>query len=334
MMNKFLFIFSLFGALLTNAQPGKQWVTYEGADGPGKGKHIVFISGDEEYRSEESLPMLARILSKKYGFTCTVLFAIDPQTGEIDAINQTNIPGLQTLRNADLMVIFTRFRELPDNQMKYIDEYIGSGKPVVGLRTSTHAFAYKRNPKSIYAKYSFDSKATGWENGFGKKILGETWIAHHGEHGKEGTRGLIDGIQQQAKNPILNGVKDIWTPTDVYAVKKLDRSSDVLIYGQSTNGMTAEAPVNLDKSVMPVAWTRTYSSLSGKKGKVFTTTMGASIDMLNEDLRRLIVNACFWAVDLEKKIPEKADVNFVGDFKPTMFGFDSFKKGSRPEKYE
>jgi type 1 glutamine amidotransferase len=202
------------------------------------------------------------------------------------------------------------------------------------LRTSTHAFNYTRNPKSPFAKYSFNSKVKGWEDGFGRKILGETWIAHHGEHGSEGTRGLIDGIQQNSRNPVLNGVKDIWVPTDVYTVRKLDPTSEVLVYGQSTNGMTAESPANINKSIMPVAWTKTYTGESGKKGRVFTTTMGASTDLVNEDLRRLIINACFWAAGLENKIPEKADVNYIGEFTPTMFGFESFQKGSFPEKYE
>src|SRR5690606_15217982 len=101
-----------------------------------------------------------------------------------------------------------------------------------------------------------------------------------------------------------------------------------------TLGMNAEAPVNLDKSVMPVAWTNTYTGESGKKGKVFATTMGSSIDLLSEDFRRLVVNACFWATDLEDKIPEKADVEYVSEYKPTMFGFESFRKGNFPARYE
>lgn len=108
----------------------------------------------------------------------------------------------------------------------------------------------------------------------------------------------------------------------------------MLVYGASTSGMTADAPINLNKSIMPVAWTREYTAPSGKKGRVFATTMGSSIDLANEDLRRLVVNACFWATGLEDKTPEKADVNYVSEYKPTMFGFESFKKGTFPSKYE
>lgn len=310
----------------------KKWIEYKADPSQSKNKHIVLVSGDEEYRSEEALPMLARILSKKHGFDCTVLFAINPASGEIDPNYASNIPGLDKLESADLMVIFTRFRELPDDQMAHIDKYLRTGKPVIGLRTATHAFHYEKNPGDQFAYYDWQSKKEGWTSGFGKKVLGETWISHHGNHGKEGTRGLVDGTQQNAKHPVLNNVKDIWCPTDVYSVDKLPDEAQVLIYGQPTKGMTPASPPNLDKSIMPVAWTMTYEIEPGKKGKVFTSTMGAATDLLNEDLRRMVVNACYWTTDL--KVPEKADVNFVTPYKPTMFGFDGFIKGTFPKKYE
>ena len=161
------------------------WVVYEGADGPGKGKHIVLVSGDEEYRSEEALPQLGKILAKHHGFKCTVLFAIG-KDGTIDPNRNDNIPGLEALRSADLMIIATRFRDLPDEQMKHIVDYVESGKPIIGMRTATHAFNIK---SKTYAKYSWNSK--DWAGGFGRQVLGETWVNHHGHHGKESTRGII-----------------------------------------------------------------------------------------------------------------------------------------------
>lgn len=314
---------------------GQKWITYKPGEGPGKGKHIVFISGDEEYRSEEALPMLAKILAEHHGFETTVLFAIDPQTGEIDPDNLTNIPGLEQLRKADLMVIFTRFRELPDAQMKYIDEYIKAGKPVVGMRTATHAFRYQKNMGSPYAKYDFNSKVKGWEGGFGRHILGETWINHHGDHGHEGTRGLINGIVEQGeKGAILNGVKDIWCATDVYTTRKLEGDPEVLVWGLPTSGMTQEAALNWKKSVMPVAWIKQYTSESGNTGRVFSTTMGAAVDLKSEDLRRLLVNACYWAMHMEDQIPEKSNVDIVGEYNPTMFGVGDYKKGLTPLNFK
>lgn len=316
---------------LAVAQKNQQWLVYQGSEGPGKGKHIVFISGDEEYRSEEGLPMLAKILALKHGFKCTVLFAMDSTTNLINPENQTNIPGMEQLKTADLMVLLIRFRELPDQQMKYFDEYTNSGKPVIALRTSTHAFNYSRNKNSPYAKYSYNSKVPGWEDGYGKKVLGETWIDHHGIHGKEGTRALINGLMKD--HPILRGVKDIWGPSDVYGIRNLTESPEVLLWGQSTNGMTANAPLSHSKSVMPIAWIKTHKLENGKKAKIFTSTMGASVDLLSEDLRKLIVNASYWAVGLENKILEKNDVEIIGEYNPTMFGFGKYRKELSPASF-
>jgi len=310
------------------AQTSAQWIVYQGNEGPGKGKHIVFVSGDEEYRSEQGLPMLAKILAERHGFKCTVLFAIDPKTNLIDPNYQTNIPGLEHLKTADLMVMLLRFRELPDEQMKHIIDYTNAGKPIVALRTSTHAFNYSRNKENPYAKYSYNSKVKGWEGGYGKQVLGETWINHHGAHTKEGTRALVNGIVKN--HPILRGVKDIWTPTDVYGILDLPNDAQVLTFGQTTNGMTPTSPLSFEKSVMPVAWIRSYSSASGKKAKIFNTTMGSSVDLLSEDLRRLVVNACYWGIGLDQQIPELNNVQTVGEYNPTMFGFGKYQKGLTP----
>ena len=163
------------------------WIVFPGGNGPGHGKHIVLVSGDEEYRSEEGLPQLAKILAQRHGFKCTVLFSIDPQDGTINPNQSHNIPGLEALRTADLMVILTRFRDLPDDQMRFIVDYVESGRPVVGLRTATHAFAPK--PGTTFARYGWQSKE--WDGGFGRHVLGETWINHHGHHGRQSTRGII-----------------------------------------------------------------------------------------------------------------------------------------------
>jgi len=327
----FAFVVILASPFSSCTQPMQQWVRYEGNEGPGIGKHIVFVSGDEEYRSEESLPMMAKILSQRHGFTCTVLFAINPETGEIDPDTQTNIPGMEHLQKADLLFMCLRFRELPDNQMKYFDEYVQSGKPIVALRTSTHAFFYSRNMESTYAKYSYNSKAKNWESGFGKTVLGETWVSHHGAHGSEGTRGLINGLS--GSHPILKGVKDIWGPTDVYTVKGLVANTNILLYGQSTLGMTDDAPLSYAKSIMPVAWINSYPTENGKTARIFTTTMGASMDLRSEDLRRMLINASYWSLNMEDLIPGKNNAETIGIYEPIMFGFDKYKRGMKPADF-
>jgi hypothetical protein len=325
------FVVILASSISSCTQSMQQWVRYEGKEGPGLGKHIVFVSGDEEYRSEESLPMMAKILSQRHGFTCTVLFAINPETGEIDPDSQTNIPGMEHLQKADLLFMCLRFRELPDHQMKYFEEYLQSGKPIVALRTSTHAFLYSRNKESAYAKYSYNSKAKNWESGFGKIVLGETWVSHHGAHGSEGTRGLINGLS--GSHPILKGVKDIWGPSDVYTIKGLNVNTNILLYGQSTMGMTDDAPLSYVKSIMPVAWINSYQTEKGKTARIFTTTMGASMDLKSEDLRRMLINASYWALNMEDLIPGKNYAETIGIYEPIMFGFHKYKRGMKPSDF-
>lgn len=324
-------VFVLTVLLVANvtAADTEAWVVYEGGEGIGKGKHIVLLAGDEEYRSEEALPALARILAFRHGFKCTVLFPIDPVTGYIDPNNQTNIVGLHHLRNADLMVLFWRFREPPDDQMKEFVDYLVSGKPIVALRTSTHAFYYQRNPLSRYAKFDFRSKE--WEGGFGQQVLGETWVSHHGVHGKESTKAIPNPTVKD--HPILRGVDHIWVPTDVYTVVHLPNDAIILMYGQVLEGMSPDSlPVKGPKNdpMMPVAWIRYYKNQSGSTNKIFTTTMGSAVDLLDENFRRLLVNSCLWAIGLEEQIPPKTDVRFVGKYEPSYYGFGKFRKGIKP----
>ena len=332
-MNTMLRYSVLLGLFLLQTSPlarAVDWLVFQGKSGPGQGKHIVLLSGDEEYRSEESMPMLAKILAERHGFKCTVLFAINPVDHTIDPMTLTNIPGMEALDTADACVMALRFRELPDGQMKHFVDYLNSGKPLIALRTSTHAFQYKLSPSSRYAAYDWRSQS--WPGGFGQQVLGETWVSHHGEHGKESTRGILEPAQRPS--PLLRGVKDIWVPTDVYTVSHLPADATVLVRGEVLAGMSPDsAPVSGAKNepMMPVAWYREYHGPSGKTSKVFTTTMGAAVDLKNEGLRRLLVNACYWACGLEDKIPAQADVDFVGAYNPTWFGFEKHVRGVKPD---
>jgi hypothetical protein len=304
-------------------------VVYLGGKGPGNGKHIVLLSGDEEYRSEEGLPMLAKILAVRHGFKCTVLFAINPADGTIDPLTLTNIPGMAALDSADACVMGLRFRELPDAQMKHFVDYLNAGKPIIALRTSTHAFRYDLNKQSPYARYDWHSKE--WPGGFGQQVLGETWVDHHGSHGKESTRGVINEAFKD--NPVLRGVADLWVPTDVYAVAHLPKDARVLVWGEVLSGMKrSDPPVEGAKNhpMMPLVWLRDYTGEQGKTSKICTTTMGAAVDLENEGLRRLLVNACYWATGLQNGIPAKANVDYVGGYHPEWFGFGKFKKGVKP----
>src|SRR5690606_16001795 len=105
----------------------------------GEAPHVVFVTGDHEYRSEITMPLIAGILEAHHGFRTTVLYAVD-ENGERDPKADRSIEGLESLRDADLAVFYLRWRTLPDEQMDEILEYVHSGRPIVGLRTTTHAF--------------------------------------------------------------------------------------------------------------------------------------------------------------------------------------------------
>jgi len=319
-------------ALLMSGSPEAraQGVVLNGEDGPGKGLHVVFVIGDDEYRSEDAMPQLAKILAAHHGFKCTLLFAIDKETGRINPSTQDNIPGLEILDSADLMVIFTRFRELPDAQMKHIIDYTNSGRPIVGLRTATHAFYYRKNLQGPYAKYSFNSKDP--QGGWGRQVLGETWINHYGHHGKESTRGVA--AEGKEDHPILRGVGTIWGPSDVYGLTELSGDSDPLVMGVVLQGMDPADEPNAEKPPLPVAWTKTFTGAQGKASRVFATTMGHAHDLKCRNFRRLLVNACYWGLGMEDKIPAESNVDLVGEYDPNPIGTNKFRPGVKPEDHQ
>ncbi len=309
---------------MTRAQTNPHLVVYEGDSGPGRGKHIVWLAGDHEYRGEESLPALARILAKHYGFKCSVFFTTDPATGNI-VPGSSNISGLEALKTADLLVVFLRFQDFPDAEMQHIVDYLDRGGPVVGYRTATHAFQIKR-PDAKFLKYRWDEKGD-YAGGFGRQILGETWVSHYGRNHKQSSRLLLE--PDQRAHPILAGVKDVWAQSGGYTAAPI-AGSTVLALGEILNGMTPDSPPAADKEKMPVAWYRSYAGASGRQGRVFTTTHGASEDLLNDGFRRMAVNATLWAAGLESAIRPDGPIEFVGPFHPTTFAFDGFVKGMKP----
>ena len=324
-------LLSLTAFAATALAADKLWIDYAGKEGPGKGKRVVLLSGDEEYRSEEALPQLARILSERHGFTCTVLFSVNPTTGEIDPKTNNNEPGMEALDSADLVITSLRFRAWPDEQMKHFADYIAAGKPVIGLRTSTHAFS---GLNGTFDKFNWNKGG-----GFGKLVLGETWVNHWGGHKSEATLGVFEAGAKG--DPLMRGIENVFGNTDVYEAYPL-ADAKILVRGQVLKGMTPDsAPADYKKKratdgveqgvndpMMAVVWTRVNDNDFGKGNKVLCTTLGSSTDLQSEGLRRLIVNAAYSFTGLE--VPAKADVTSVGEFKPLMYGFDGHKKGVKP----
>ena len=271
-------------------------------------KHIVLVAGDEEYRTEETMPMLGKILSQKHGFKCTVIFAHSADGSHIDPNNQSGLRGVEALASADLMIIGTRFRRPNDEQAQHIVDFLNAGKPIIGIRTSTHAF----NGDGKFGSIPYGQ--------FGRKILGEQWVSHHGGHKRQGARGVIESGKEN--HPILNSVSDIFAPSDVYGVRNLTEQDNILLRAAVTESLDPSSKnVEGDKNdpMQAFAWIHSYEAPNGQKGTSFCTTGGASVDFVSEDLRRLIVNAAYFLCD--QKVPEKADVGFVDPFYPTFYGF-------------
>lgn len=324
-----------------------QWISMTGNKSMAKNKHIVLISGDEEYRSEEALPQLARILSEHHGFDCTVLFAQDPmKPGIIDPNYVNNIPGMEALKKADLAYVFTRFRELPDDQMEAFESYLMKGKPVIGMRTATHAFNIKdTTSKWLHYSNSYSGDKEAWTGGFGRLVLGEKWISHHGSHKHQSTRGILP----DPSHPILTGIadKEIWAATDVYGIRlPMPGDSKPLVLGQVVNAkgefdekdiwfgmrpeddevatekkMRDESVINPNDPMMPVAWTKSYQLPGGSTGQSFAATIGSSSDLLSDAIRRMYVNATYHLLGME--VPAKAKVDLVGDYSPSQYSFQS-----------
>ena len=302
-------------------------ITYEGTSGSGKGKHIVFIASDHEYRAEETCPALARILTKYHGFKTTVLFGVNDK-GEITA-GASKIKGLKALKEADLMFIFARFLDLPDEQMVHIDDYLQRGGPVVGLRTSSHAFKIPKGKK--YSNYDFQYKGKEFDRGFGHQILGNTWVGHYGRNHQQSTR-----LQINSKNKdhiILTGVdNNAHTMAGAYTGIP-DQTFTVLTESQPLDGMEKGSPADQTKKPSPSTWTRHYTSKSGRKARVFHSTQGASQDFLDSDYRRLVINGTYWAMGLEEEIKADSSVDLVGSYNPTTFRNGGYVRGLKPGIY-
>jgi hypothetical protein len=292
---------------------------FPGKDGPGKGKHVVLIAGDDEYRSEEGMPMLGKILSQRHGFDCTVLFPAGPD-GVIKPADHGPLSNPAALDSANAIVMLIRFRSWNDDAMTRFAAAYKRGVPIIALRTSTHAFDFGNGP---WKKWTWNGGGE-WPGGFGKQVLGETWVAHHGEHKKEGCRGVIEDANKA--HPVLRGVVDVFADSDVYTANP-PADVSVLLRGQVTDSLKPDSkPVAGKKNepMQPIAWVRERKNEDGAVNRILCSTMGAATDLQSEDLRRLIVNGVYWGVGLE--VPAKAEVAYVDPYAPSFYGFNSERK--------
>jgi|GEM_PF-437302 len=349
--------FCVVFALLAIAVPAAEWVDYPGYDIPGYGRKIVLISGDQEYRSEETLPQLARMLAQHQGFHCRVLFCQNPDNpGVVDPEHAGHVPGLEALKTADALILAVRFLNLPDEQMQMIDDYLRSGRPVLGLRTTNHGFNIPADSKWAHYHWQYGEDWTSgkavpseipknkeaWRGGFGQLVFGGKFIDHHGWKMHNSTLGVPAG--QRLDHPTLRGLRDmkktpIWGPSFVYGINTpLRDNCEVLVYGRVLDGMKVDSPTlgprpyehspkslapnaaGKNDPMMPIAWTTEYRVPGGRPGLAFHSTIAASQDFESEGVRRLIVNGVYWLFGI---IPPEdgAVVDLVGAFETSAFEF-------------
>ena len=263
------------------------FATFVAVSQPARPK-IVFVTGDHEYSSEATMPLLAQALVKQYGMDVTVLKSAPDYTSE------ENIPGLEVLQKADLAVFFLRWRRLPADQVKYIDDYLKSGKPVIGLRTSTHAFNYPKG-HALEKWNAFGEFALGAPPGWGGPA-GHTHCGHN-------CTTDVSVIQKVADHPILKGVEpDFHVSSWLYKVLPdyPAKGSTWLLMGKAINPDKAGFEDN------PVAWT--WQNAAG--AKVFATTLGHPADFSVEPFQRLMVNAVHWSLNKPSPVWKgKIDIN-------------------------
>lgn len=231
--------------------------------------HVVFVVGEDEYRSEHTLSGFAAGLEELGRIRSTVL------TPFPDPRDATNIPGLEALDKADLAVFYLRWRELPDEQMRRILRFLERNRPIMGFRTSTHAFRYP--PEAPYHR---------WNDGFGEELFGTPWRFHYGHTSSTD----VSVIEEAAAHPILRGVPSYFhTRSWLYQVLPLPEDCQPLLMGKSVG---AGRDPEEDRPPNPVAWTRIRNG-----ARLFYTSLGHWDDFQQPEFHRVVENAIFWCLD-------------------------------------
>jgi nicotinamidase-related amidase/type 1 glutamine amidotransferase len=229
--------------------------------------HAVFLIGEDEYQTEQSLPEFAKTQLEPRGVRVTLVKA--------DAKNKNLFPGIEVLADADLLLLSVRRRTPSPEQLKVVRDYLESGRPLVGIRTASHAFALK-------------GKDEGWPL-FDSEVLGGDYQGHYDNEPKKGPPTVCHPQDGVAKHPILRGVPESFESVyTLYRNKQLAKGTTPLIWGTFGESRAREH----------VAWTNTY-----KGARIFYTSLGGVEDFKNESFARLLTNGVFWA--MEQPVPAR-----------------------------
>jgi type 1 glutamine amidotransferase len=229
------------------------------APAPSAPLKVALLSASAEYKSDESLAAFQKHLEANFNAACTRVFGAD---------QGDTLPGIEAIDSCDVIVVFARRVKLPPDQLQRVKKYFAAGKPVVGVRTASHAFQT-------------------WLE-FDKEVLGGNYTGHYGKGPV--TEVLI--AEKARDHPILAGVKPFTSTASLYKNAGAAADIELLLTG------TIEDPKDKQKVTHPLAWTRLRNG-----GRVFYTSLGAPEDFANENFRRMLTNAVFWAA--KRSVEEK-----------------------------
>ena len=236
------------------------------ADGAPEHPHLVFMIGEDEYHTRETLPAFAKKELEPRGYRVTIV--------NEDSADKNNFPGLvDALRTADLLVLSTRRRTPPPDQLNAVRAYLAAGKPLVGIRTACHAFALRPNDPPLAANRA------AWQD-FDPEVLGGHYTNHH----PAGPKTLITIAPGAAAHAVLKDVRvsALTGEGSLYKVSPLVAGTTPLLIGT----IPGEAPE-------PIAWTHEYGA---KHARVLYTSLGHPDDFQNAEFRRLLLNGVRWAL--------------------------------------
>jgi type 1 glutamine amidotransferase len=244
-------------------------------------KTLVFIVAENEYRAWQTIPEFGQMLEDKYGFKCEYLTS---STDDKDP-NRFFIPRMAKVKQADLVVVFARRRALPREQMQILKDYLDSGKPLIGIRTASHAFdanlvLAKEGGAPVAANVRLPEGLEQWKT-FDKDVLG---CSYHGHYGT-GIVTVVSVIPEKKGHPILTGVPDAFDSSSwLYEVAPLAPTAEALMMGRIP-GKDAEA----------VVLANTY-----KRGsRIVYTSLGHWDDFKIPAFQRILINSVFWTMKMD-----------------------------------
>jgi type 1 glutamine amidotransferase/nicotinamidase-related amidase len=238
--------------------------------------HIAIVVAEDEYETDRTLPQFA---AQHLGRDFRVSFVYGSEE------ERHLIPGLTVLKDADVILISVRRRLLPTSAMKLVREFVAAGKPVVGIRTASHAFSVRKGeiPDGLADWPEFDAQVFGGN--------------YHGHHGNA-LKSTVQFAPQSAEHPVAGGIKNDFPQSgSLYRTSPLAKGATALLIG-SIEGLPSE----------PVAWT--FKRADG--GRSFYTSLGHPGDFDNPSFVRVLLNGLHWATDLA--IPQDVALS-SGDYR-------------------